>query len=190
MQIFPYAALIRHVVALLMHLAGLVVAIFLLVRAKGRAAILAAVGFALLVLISIGQIALTLPPVSREFYRVGGQWSVWVYNCCCSIFDIAAIVCLIVAIWQAVLGTGAHDVAQEAAKPLKEEVVVDVFEEASEEVASATVKPEGTSRENPYATKVLEETLEGEILEDTGVESAYTTQVLHDIQEEAVEDSE
>ena len=187
---FPYAALIRHVVALLMHLTGLVVAIFLLVRAKGRAAILAAVGFALLVLISIGQIVLTLPPVGREFYRVGGQWSVWVYNCCCSIFDIAAVACLIVAIWQAVSGTGAHDVAQEATGSLEEGAVVDVFEEASEEVASATVKLEGTSGENPYATRVLEETLEGEILEDTEAESAYTTQVLRDMQEEAVEESE
>jgi hypothetical protein len=189
MQIFPYAALIPYVAAMLAYLAGLVVAIFLVVRAKGRAAILAAVGFALLTLVSIGQIVLALPSVSREFYRVG-LWLVWVLNCCCSIFDIAAIACLIVAIWQAMSGTGSQDVAQEAVESLEEEMVVDVFEEASEEVASATVKLEGTSGKNLYATRVLEETLEGEILEDTEAESAYTTQVLQDMQEETVEESE
>ena len=35
-----------------------------------------------------------------------------------------------------------------------------------------------------------EETLEGEILEDTQAESSYTTQVLHETQEEAEEESE
>jgi hypothetical protein len=169
--------LIPRVVALLAYLVGLVVAIILLVRAKGTAAILAVIGFGLLVLIGIGQIVLSLPPVSRELYRA--VWSVWVLNCCCSILDLGAIVCLIVAIWQAVSGMGAGDVAEEAAytdEPLEQGVVLDVFEETSEEALSATVK--------------LEETLDGEILEDTQADSPYKTQVLDETREEAAEDSE
>jgi len=149
-----------------------------LVRSKGKTTILAAVGFGLLVLISLGQIVLALPPLTRQFFLVG-QWLAWVLNCCCSILDMAAIVCLIVAIWQAVSGTDAGDVAQEVAytvEPLEEEMVVEAFEEAPEET--------------PYATMVLEETLEGEILEDTPVESPYTTQVLPETQEEAAEEGE
>ena len=163
---FPgYATLVPHVAALLAYLAGLAVAIFLLVRSRGRAAILAAVGFGLLTLISLGQIVLILPPVSGQFFRIG-QWLAWVLNCCCSIFDIAAITCLIVAIWQAVSGT----------EPLEEEVIVDVFDQVPGEA--------------PSATMVLEERLEGEILEDTPAKSPYATRVLRETQEEAIEESE
>jgi hypothetical protein len=167
---FPYAVLVPHVAALLAYLAGLAVAIILLVRAKGRAAILAAVGFALLVLISVGQIVLALPSVNVQFFRVG-QWLAWVLNCCCSIFDVAAIACLIVAIWQAVSGVGTEEV---------EEVIVDVFEEGPE-AAYATAKLEDAPEEG------VEETLEGEILEDTSSESPYATKVLKETPEEAAD---
>ncbi len=177
-MVFPgYATLIPHVAALLAYLVGLVIAIILLVRAKGTAAILAVVGFALLILISIGQIVLSLPPVIRELYRA--MWAVWVLNCCCSLLDVAAVACLIVAIWQAVSGTGAGDVLY-TDEPLEEEDVLDVFEETPQAAPSATVKLE----DEP------EEALEGEILEDTQAESPYTTKVLRETQEEAEEENE
>jgi len=179
-----YAGLLPHVAALLAYLGGLVVAIILLVRVKGRAAILAAVGFGLLTLIALGQIVLALPPLSREFFRV--QWLAWGLSCCCSILDIGAIVCLIIAIWQAVTGTGAGGTAQEAV------YTADIVEEAPEEAEYATVKlaeePEESSsgtaeledapRDTPYATRVLEETLEGEVIEDTAQDSPYATRTL------------
>ncbi len=104
LNVSSYAALVPHVAALLGHLAGLVVAIILLIRAKGTATILAVVGFALLTLISIGQIALALPAVSRQLFRVGPLWLGWPLNCCCGFLDLAAIVCLIIALWQAFSG--------------------------------------------------------------------------------------
>jgi hypothetical protein len=155
-MVLNYAVLVPHVAALLAYLAGLIVAIFLLVRARGTAAILAVVGFAVLILISIGQIVLAVPPVNRELFRAG-QWSVWGLNCCCSILDVGAIVCLIVAIWQAVLGTGAGETAEGV-------VTVDTPEE------------QAAPGETPYGTRVLEETLEGQVLEDTQTESPYATQ--------------
>ena len=164
---FSYAGLIPHVAALLAYLAGLAAAIILLVRAKGRAAILAAVGFALLALVSVGQIVLALPSVNVQFIRVG-QWLAWVLNCCCSMFDVAAIACLIVAIWQAVSGAGTEEV---------EEVIVDVSEEAPE-AAYATAKLEDALEED------VEEALEGEILEDNLSESPYATKVLRETPED------
>jgi hypothetical protein len=190
---FPvYAVLIPYVAAMLAHLAGLAVAIFLLIRSKGKAAILAALGFALLILINIGQIVLALPPVSGWLFSVG-PWLIWALYCCCSILDMVAIACLIIAIWQAVLGTDTGDVAQEAAYTTEfseKEVVVNAFEEAPEEAESVTGKLEDAPEETPYVTRVLDETLEGEILEDTPVESPSVTQVLPETQEEAAEESE
>jgi hypothetical protein len=184
-----YAGFLPHVAALLAYLGGLVVAIILLARVKGRAAILATVGFGLLTLIALGQIVLALPQLSREFFRV--QWLAWALNCCCSVLDIGAIVCLIIAIWQAVTGAGAGETAQEAVYP------AEIVEEAPEEAEYATVKLEeepqeptsGTAeledapRDTPYATKVLEETLEGEVIEDTAQDSPYATRALDETEE-------
>ena len=103
LHVSPYTVLVPYVAALLGHLAGLVVAIILLARAKDTAAILAVVGFALLTLVSIGQITLALPAVDRQIFHVG-LWLRWPLNCCCGFFDLAAIVCLIIALWQALSG--------------------------------------------------------------------------------------
>ncbi|MCP4542117.1 MAG: hypothetical protein GY832_33755 [Chloroflexi bacterium] len=175
---FPgYATLIPYVVALLAYFAGLVVAIFLLVRSKGTAAILAVVGFALLVLIATGQIVLFLPLVIPGLSFP--SWVIWVFNCCCSILNLGAIASLIVSIWQAVSGMPVGDDAQETEytdDPLEEGVILDVFEEAPGDIASATIK--------------LDDTLDGEILEDTQADSSYKTQVLSETQEGAAEESE
>ena len=113
----PYPAFVPYVAALLGYLAGLVVAIILLIRARGTAAILAVVGFALLTLVSIGQIGLALPAVGRQIARVGPLSLGWPLHCCCGIFDLAAIVCLIVALWQALSG----QTVEEAETPTLEE---------------------------------------------------------------------
>jgi hypothetical protein len=141
---FRYAGMVPHVVAVLAYLAGLVVAIILLVRTKARAATLALVGFALLMLITLGQIVLSLPQLAAEFVRV--QWLVWVLSCCCSVLDLAAIGCLIVAIWQAVTGTGKTDAAEDIT--LSGEIVEDWEEEPLVDVsdAEADVSPFATTK--------------------------------------------
>jgi hypothetical protein len=151
---FLYAGIVPHVVAVLAYLAGLIVAIILLVRTKARAATLALVGFALLMLITLGQIVLSLPQLTREFVRV--QWLVWVLSCCCSVLDLAAIVCLIVAIWQAVTGAGKQDAVEDV-------VYLD-------DMPAETAKPDETPEGSPFATQKLsdsdDEWEEGEIVED------------------------
>lgn len=115
-----YAYFVPHAVALLVHLVGLVVAIVLLIRAKGTAAILAVVGFALLTLNSVGQIVLRLPAMWRQLFRLG-QWSTWFSSCCCGLFDMIAVACLIVALWQAISATSAEKAAEGAGATWEEE---------------------------------------------------------------------
>jgi hypothetical protein len=99
-----FATLVPYILALLVHLAGLVVAIILLIRIKGTAAILATVGFALLTVISLGLIVVNIPAVAAQLFQAG-VWSLWVSNCCCGLLEVGAIVCLIIALWQALSGT-------------------------------------------------------------------------------------
>jgi hypothetical protein len=94
----------------LAHLAGVVVAIILLVRLERRRtpAILALLGFALLAILDVGSAA--QGPLIRLLLRrtvSGIRLASAGVGCCYSIFDVAAAVCLIVAIWQATSGTGA-----------------------------------------------------------------------------------
>ncbi len=91
---------------LLAHLAGVVVAVILLVRHRGTPSILALVGFAVLLLLDLLNFARE-PLIRFLSSRVGMRQFVLVntsVGCCCSIFNIIAVVCLIVAIWQAVSG--------------------------------------------------------------------------------------
>ena len=165
---FLYAGVIPHVAALLAYLAGLVVAIILLIRTKSRAATLALIGFALLMLIALGQIVLVVPRLIPELGQV--QWLVWVLSCCCSLLDLAAIGCLIVAIWQAVTGTGKKDSAEDVV--YSGEMVEDWEEEPSVDVSDA--EPDVS----PFATTKLDETPEG---------SPFATQKLSDPQDEESE---
>jgi hypothetical protein len=94
---------------LLAHLAGVVVAIVLLVRQRRKpvAAVLALVGFGLLLLLDLANFA--RGPVLRQLLHrmaVGDRAAVIGVHCCCGIFDVAGIVCLIIAIWQATSGAG------------------------------------------------------------------------------------
>jgi hypothetical protein len=84
------------------HLAGLVVAVILLVRRKGTAPILATAAFGLLVLLDAAQIVQTalLPAIARQIRAprvlpwIGGSMT-----CCCGLLDLVAWGCLIAAIW-------------------------------------------------------------------------------------------
>jgi hypothetical protein len=171
-----YAVLISRIAVLLAHLVGLVVAVILLARSKHRAALLATVGFGLLALIGVAQIVLALPPVSGELVRTA--WLIWALNCCCSVLDVVAAACLIVAIWQAVSGSGAagetsqepvyteesweeagdtvEDAVGAAGEALEETMVASTAE--LDEVEEATYTE--LSPESPYATRVLDETME------------------------------
>ncbi len=176
-----YLMLIPRLVLLLVYLAGLVVAILLLVRAKSTAAILAAVAFGLLILVSLGQIVLSLPPVAEQLFFTS-QWLSLSLSCCCSLFDVAAIVCLIVALWQAVSGTSAKETEQESFYDEtweEQDEVVDVPEQAPDEATYATEKLETPT--DQYATEVLE----GEVIEET----PYATKVLSDTPEETAKEA-
>ncbi|OQY21835.1 MAG: hypothetical protein DRJ03_19185 [Chloroflexi bacterium] len=91
---------------LLAHLAGVVVAVILLTRHRGTPAILALVGFAVLFLLDLASFARE-PLIRFLSSQVGMRQFVLVntsVGCCCSIFNIIAVVCLIIALWQAVSG--------------------------------------------------------------------------------------
>lgn len=84
------------------HLAGLVIAIILLVRHKGTAPILAMAAFALLVLLDAARLVQTnfLPELIRGIRHP--RAALWIGNstaCCCGLIDLIAWGCLIAAIW-------------------------------------------------------------------------------------------
>jgi len=90
----------------LAHLVGAIIATILLTRYKAKAATLALIGFGLLVIVDIarffvGPLALSLSRQLARGARAFAQVNVGL-NCCCSVFDVAAIVCLIFALWQAI----------------------------------------------------------------------------------------
>jgi hypothetical protein len=83
------------------YLAGLVISIILLVRSKARAAILAAVAFALLLLKHLFASPITRLAYEALHGQIAGT-SVWGFNCCCGILQLAAVVCLVIAIQQGI----------------------------------------------------------------------------------------
>ncbi len=93
----------------LAHLAGVVVAIVLLVRQRRKTvpAVLALAGFGLLLVLDLANFA--RGPVIRQLLHwmvVGDRATAIGVRCCCGIFDVAGIVCLIIALWQATSGAG------------------------------------------------------------------------------------
>lgn len=93
---------------LLVYLAGVVVAIILLTRQKSTPAILALVGFAVLLLLGLASFGRA--PLINAIAKRGGMQQFTTANtgvgCCCNLINMAAIACLVVAIWQAVTGSG------------------------------------------------------------------------------------
>ncbi len=98
---------------LLIHLAGVVAAVILLARQKERSlpAVLALIGFALLLVLDGANLARG-PLIRFLSHRTaaGIRSAVIGVGCCCSIFDVAASVCLIMAIWQSVSGASVEGV--------------------------------------------------------------------------------
>lgn len=113
---------IPTVLVLLVHLVLLVVAIVLLVRTKGTPAILAVAAFVLLFLVDIGRLMRVLF-LERMIYTGSLSYAAtgWVttgLSCCCSLVDIIAVVCLLIAIWQAVSGSKAAPAEVEPETPV------------------------------------------------------------------------
>jgi len=110
--------------ALLAHLAGLVVAIILLTRKKGTPALLALIAFGLLFLLDIGGL-LRITVLDAQLNRaLGARMLPWAFGglgCCCGLLDLAAIVCLIIALWQGLSGMGATEATEEEEAPAQEE---------------------------------------------------------------------
>jgi len=184
---------------ILVHLGGLIVAIILLVRRRSTPAILALVAFGLLLVTSFASLfrgALINQFASQMRYGQIG-WLVAGIGCCCSILDVIAFICLIVAIWQAVSGvrpavsTGvdteavpAETVVQGTSDSEILEGIIEIPDEPSDSPTQVLVETDGSppvSGEAPpshYATRVLDEALEEE------AENPYATRVLS----EAVDD--
>ncbi len=102
----------------LAHLAGLVVAIILLVRKKGVAATLATIAFVLLLLLDVGWILRTASLDDRIWQALTFRtipWAIGGLNCCCGLFDLGAIVCLIIALWRGISGPAAGEAEEEIA---------------------------------------------------------------------------
>ena len=99
-----FVNLIPLLPTLLVHLVGVVVAIILLVRLERRRtpAIFALLGFGLLSILDLARVARG-PLVRLLSHRTvsGIRLTSVGVGCCYSIFDVVAVVCLIIAIWQA-----------------------------------------------------------------------------------------
>ncbi|MFQ6100547.1 MAG: hypothetical protein ACE5OS_04855 [Anaerolineae bacterium] len=108
---------VNFALLLIAHLAGLVVAVILLIRIKGTPAILATIAFALSFIRDIGAIMrvafLDRVILQRAAFRTL-PWAQGGLGCCCGLLDLIAVVCLIVAIWQAVSATAPEEAAEGA----------------------------------------------------------------------------
>lgn len=104
-----YITILPVLPILLVHLAGVVVAIVLLVRHRGTPAILALAGFGVLFIVDL--VSFGKAPLIRFLARQTGMRQLvnTSVGCCCSVFDMLAIVCLIVALWQTVSGAAAGE---------------------------------------------------------------------------------
>jgi len=107
-----------RVLVALGHLVGLVVAIILVVRKKGTAAVLALVAFIVLLLLDIGAV-LRMAFLDRRLAGLidspqGMQWAFGGLSCCCGILDLVAIICLVVALWKG-MGPADTEVEEESA---------------------------------------------------------------------------
>ena len=109
-QVLP---IINLAVLILVHLVGLILAIVLLVKYKGTPAILATVAFGLAVIGDVGQLLRTTflqQFIIRNLARTTDPRTAFGvsngFACCCNILSVIGIVCLIIALWQAISGQG------------------------------------------------------------------------------------
>ena len=104
MQLPGLVNLLPSIPILAAHLAGVVAAALLLARQRERSipAVLALIGFGVLLILDVARLAQG-PLINLIVHRTAGgvRLAVAGVNCFCSIFDAAATVCLIIAMWQA-----------------------------------------------------------------------------------------
>jgi hypothetical protein len=104
-----WITLLPAIPLILVNLAGLTVSTILVVRHRTTPAILALLGFALLLLLSLANLG--RGPLTTLLVREAGVRNFLVANtsigCCCSAIDAVAIALLVVAIYRAVAGTHA-----------------------------------------------------------------------------------
>lgn len=95
---------LSHIPVLLAHLTGVVVAGVLLVKRERQSApaVLALTGFGLLVLLDLfGFVRGPLIAFIIQRIAVGVRLAASGVGCCCSVVDVVATACLIVALWKA-----------------------------------------------------------------------------------------
>lgn len=120
MQRVGFLTLLPTLPILLAHLAGAIAAAMLLSRyqQKRSPALLALIGFGVLFLTDLAGFARS-PLANLLSRQTPGIQRFWAVNtslgCCCSVIDVAAIICLIVALWQAISGP---DAASQESEPL------------------------------------------------------------------------
>ena len=118
-----FANLLPLLPTLLAHLTGVAVAIILLVRLESRRtpAVFALLGFALLSILDLANVARG-PLIRLLSHRTvsGIRLASVGVGCCYSVFDVVAVVCLIVAIWQAALGRRTKEAALRSTSNLTE----------------------------------------------------------------------
>ncbi len=120
MQQLGFLSILPSLPTLLAHLGGVIAAIMLLSRHKQKQspALLALIGFGVLLLVDLASFA-RAPLVNLIIRQTRGAQRFLTVNtsigCCCSVIDVAAIVCLILALWQAISGP---DAASENREPL------------------------------------------------------------------------
>lgn len=116
-QMPSYFNVLPVIPVLLAHFAGVVASVVLLIRQEERSvpAVLALVGFSLLLALDIANFARG-PLINTLSHRAAAGIGsiVTSVGCCCSVFDAAAIACLIIAIWQALTGAVVEEVAERA----------------------------------------------------------------------------
>jgi hypothetical protein len=104
--------------ALLAHLVGVVVAIILLARVERSRtpALFSLLGFALLSILDLANVARG-PLIRLLSHRTvsGIRLASVGVGCCYSFFDVVAVACLIIAIWQAMSGSGTKEAVSEPA---------------------------------------------------------------------------
>lgn len=97
---------------LLAHLTGAVVALILLVRSERRRTvpIFALLGFSLLSILDLAEMARgSLVRLLSHGTATGIHLADTGVGCCYSIFDVAAVPCLVIAVWQATSGAKAGE---------------------------------------------------------------------------------
>ena len=107
---FWYVSVIPALPLLLVHLVGVIVAVILLVRHRSTPAILATIGFVVLLVWHLSTFG--TEPMARMLIEAGVRpagVAITTVGCCCSVLNVIAVVCLIIAIWQAVTGATGRD---------------------------------------------------------------------------------